>query len=392
MPPCCLPVLRHGTVPEALKADDVPAAMKSILRFLQTVQGQVPCTDAARRTMRHQLTSLTTYFGFPLLFVTLNPADVLHPFTWRHALDTGPQLLHAADLDKHLLDALRSIQLWHVVAEDPTAAVEAFHLHVETFLQQLLDVPTSSTKLASDGIASASARGIFGPLTAAFGSIEPQQRGSLHIHFLLFCYGFQDPRSLLHRFKQQLPLLEAQLWKWIQSIVVTAFEAIPSVLKLPDSSLSNLRPLPYSNANLHVLHQAYAQHVQTSTDHWFSADPSRFLLATDFLEMPFPLDVPKEKPFLPWCLDYVTSLSDPLPWARCCCLTCEPLSFIRACCILARPAPATKENLAAGVTAALASGTGCQSGQACGNALPRNRTCPKTPSRTRPAAYRCIPH
>lgn len=285
--------------------------MKSILRFLQAVQGQVPCTDAARRTMRHQLTSMTTYFGYPLLFVTLNPADVLHPFTWRHALDTPATALPGAHLDQDLLNALRSTQLWHVVAADPTAAVEAFHIHVATFLEELVDVPTTAAQLASDGVASSTGRGIFGPLTAAFGSIEPQQRGSLHIHFLFFCYGFQEPSSLLERFRQQLDLLQSRLWKWIQSVVVTAFEAIPPILHVPDTCLSQLRPLPYSDTNMRLMHQSYADHLLASTNHWFAADVERRLLATDFMDMPFSLDVSMEKPFLPWCLNYVTALSDP---------------------------------------------------------------------------------
>eukprot|EP00435_Cladocopium_sp_Y103_P047646 s1810_g14.t1 len=303
--------LPHGTIPEALSANDVPAEMKSILRFLQTVQGQVPCTDAARRTMRHRLTSMTTYFGYPLLFVTLNPADVLHPFTWRHALDTLPVPLPAANLDQRFLDALRSAQLWHVVAQDPTAAVEAFHLHIETFLQQLVDVPATPAKLPSDGIASSTGRGIFGPLTAAFGSIEPQQRGSLHIHVLFFCYGFQEPSSLLQRFQDRLRMLEARLWKWIQSVVVTAVEAIPPILHAPSSFLSQLRPLPYSDSNMRLMHQSYGDHLLTSTNHWFAAGPCHHLRAADFMEVPFSLDVAAEKPFLPWCLDYLASLSDP---------------------------------------------------------------------------------
>ena len=41
----------------------------------------VPCTDGYRTQMRYEMRALQAWFGFPALFFTLNPADVLHPFT-----------------------------------------------------------------------------------------------------------------------------------------------------------------------------------------------------------------------------------------------------------------------------------------------------------------------
>eukprot|EP00435_Cladocopium_sp_Y103_P038944 s2393_g10.t1 len=302
----------QGSLQDALRSTDVPQNMKHLLRLLQTVQGQVPCTDAARRIMRGELASLTTYFGYPLLFVTLNPADVLHPFTWRHALSTSTEPLPELSLDEHLLQALQSAHLWKLVAQDPTAAVEAFHTHVNAFLQTLLDVPSSSQHLPADGIASRHGNGIFGPLSAIFGSIEPQQRGSLHIHFLLFCYGFHSPQSLIQQFSANLQHLEARLWSWIRSIVVTAFEAIPSIFGLPTSSLQQLRPLPYSDANMMLMHPTKQQHLRDSTDHWFAALPQGLLPAHPPAEHPFRLHLPPNKTFLPWCLDYVHTLQHPM--------------------------------------------------------------------------------
>ena len=161
-------LLRHGSIPDALRSHDIPTAMKAILRCLQAVQGQIPCTDAARRMMRGELTSLITYFGCPSLFVTFNPADVLHPFTWRRGLSTPTTPLRQVQLDQHLLTTLRDANLWRMVALDPTAAVEAFHLHVNTFLSALLKVVPSAQQLPTDGIASIDGQGIFGPTQRSF--------------------------------------------------------------------------------------------------------------------------------------------------------------------------------------------------------------------------------
>ena len=302
---------RHGSVSQALQAKTVSSAMKNMLLLLKITQGTVPCTDSARFLMRKKLQSLTYYYGFPTLFVTLNPADVLHPFTWRCSLLAEHQTLPLENLDSHLAAVLKSTNLWHVVAQDPTAAVEAFHLHINTFLRQLLDISPDSHDLPSDGTASLHGQGLFGPIQAAFGAIEPQQRGSLHIHWVIFLAGFQSPQALLHRFCENLPLLESCLWKWVNSILATSFEHVPSMLGLPLNLLKGLRPLPYSDENLRLMHPTYLQHISDSRDFWFAADPTRLLPA----EGPF-LDPNTNAPvtelvFVPWSAEYMRHLADP---------------------------------------------------------------------------------
>lgn len=63
-------------MPEA-RTDDIPVAMKKTLALLQTVQGAVPCTDAARRIMRSQLASMSQCFGdwCRMRFGSADPCD-----------------------------------------------------------------------------------------------------------------------------------------------------------------------------------------------------------------------------------------------------------------------------------------------------------------------------
>ena len=282
--------------------------MKTILRLLQTVQGTVPCTDAARRVMRQQLASMTKYLGSPCVFLTLNPADVLHPYTWKFALSTDLHVLDPARLDSRLRLALQDVNLWRIVAQDPAAAVQAFHLHVRLFLEILLDVNASATHLEPDGIASSTVRGILTPLSGAFGSIEPQQRGSLHIHFLLFCYGFHSPQTLLRRFATQLPLLESRLWAWVQSIVATAFEAVPRMFALDADALRSRRPFPYSDQNLRVMHPSYRQHILDAGQHWFAGAPAALLPAVEPFINPFTDNLDTGTSWTPWSLEYLRHL------------------------------------------------------------------------------------
>ena len=295
-----------------MQASHISSHMRRILLLLQTTQGTVPCTDAARALMRKRLRSMSYYFGLPLLFVTLNPADVLHPYTWRHSLASSSEPVPACALDSHLRATLQSANLWRLVAQDPTAAVEAFHLHVRTFLRDLLDAATSPDNLPPDGVASLSGRGVFDPLLASFGSIEPQQRGSLHIHFVLWLAGFQSPQDLVRRFRDSLPTLERCLWHWVNSILSTSFETIPCMFNLPADLLRNIRPLPYSDDNMQVMHSSYRQHIVDSQDHWFAAAPDRFLLAEGPFLDPATGEIPTTTTFTPWSADYTTTLlTDP---------------------------------------------------------------------------------
>ncbi|CAL1151019.1 unnamed protein product [Cladocopium goreaui] len=122
----------------------------------------------------------------------------------------------------------------------------------------------------------------------------------------------QGPHVLVQNFAAQLPLLEERLWAWINSIVVTSFEAIPPMFDLPRSTLENLRPLPYSDAQMKLMHPHYRPHLVAASDHWFAADPNNFLYAHDFIDCPFALDMPVQKPFVPWCLDYLATTIAPL--------------------------------------------------------------------------------
>ena len=71
----------RGGLKEALLSERVDSDVKTLLRSMQLTQMKIPCTDGYRTNMRHQMRSLQIWAGLPLLFFTLNPADVKHPFT-----------------------------------------------------------------------------------------------------------------------------------------------------------------------------------------------------------------------------------------------------------------------------------------------------------------------
>ncbi len=136
------------------------------------------------------------------IFLTFNPADVKHPFTFRFSHEHGCQLhVPRINYDAELHQRLCNTNLFHIVASDPVAAVRAFHAHVRTLFQTLLRCAVHPAALAPDGIASDTLPGVFGPVASYYGAVEPQLRGSLHIHMILYIYGFESPQALMQRFE-----------------------------------------------------------------------------------------------------------------------------------------------------------------------------------------------
>ena len=193
-----------GGVPEALRSRAVSEDMKSLFRSMRLVQAAVPCTDGARWAMRNKLKSLHYWLGCPVVFLTLNPADVAHPLTLRYSFQgLALNALPLDPVDASLRRILSEHDLAGLVARDPVSAVRSFYHHVRAMCTDLFCCVASSADLYVDGIASSTNQGILGPVAGLFGAIEAQMRGSLHVHFLLYVYGCDSPQMLLRRFTER---------------------------------------------------------------------------------------------------------------------------------------------------------------------------------------------
>ena len=214
--------------------------------------------------------ALQTWFGMPLLFFTLNPADVLHPLTFHHSVDGSSFLQSGLPLaDDALLAVLRSHKLADIVAKDPVAATRAFHAHVLAFFAHLAGCTIDPAKLALDGVAAGDNEGIFGDCAAAFGSVEPQLRGSLHIHVHLHLYAFTHPQDIADRFASNFEKFKTGILAWVSSITFTSVEALPTFLGLePSGDLSTLRTLPYTPWHQAALAYNLADYVRDATKVW----------------------------------------------------------------------------------------------------------------------------
>ena len=165
--------------------------------------------------------------------------------------------------DLHLEELLRTTNLSSIVAKDPVAAVKAFDLHIRFFFEHLLGCTIDPAKLNSDGVAATGNTGVLGDVFAAYGAVEPQMRGSLHIHMLIHMLGFTSPQKLVEAFQCNWQSIQVRLRSWIESICFTSIEALPKALGLPEpaEALRALRPLPYTSLQREHLGERWADYI-----------------------------------------------------------------------------------------------------------------------------------
>lgn len=166
-------------VASAGKALSTRPATKQLIESMQSVNRNSSWTIFNKKTLRMKAISMIMQLGQPLFWMTLNPADTNSPLVMQLAgvdLDVSSSL--KADMPNYP-ERLR------VIAADPVASADFFHITIQAVLAALLRFG------ASDGDG-----GVLGRIKAYVGMTEEQRRLMLHCHLLVWVYGFNDFASL----------------------------------------------------------------------------------------------------------------------------------------------------------------------------------------------------
>jgi hypothetical protein len=210
--------ITEDEVQQALQAMSAPGRLENanervrgLLRQLRIVGSAVPGSQFARAALRTKITSLIVAEGFPLFFMTVNPADLHHPLL---LLLAGQRL----DLDTDAPDLPPLVERARVVASDPVAAARFFDTFVKAVLSSLVHV--------------------LGPVRAHFGTVEAQGRGSLHLHLLVWIDGYTSPTAIAARLKGY-PDFAARV---VRRIADTISESVPPSLWADDAAAPAAAP------------------------------------------------------------------------------------------------------------------------------------------------------
>jgi len=148
-------------------------AVKLLRRHVDAVAGRVTGTNNERTKNRSQITSTSIATTPPSLWLTWNPCDLHDPLA---QVFVGEDI----DMDKFCATAGPDKQKRAAnISSDPFAAAKFFHYTVRAMIETLFGCKRSRDRIHSH-------TGIFGEVSAYFGVVESQGRGSLHIHMLVW--------------------------------------------------------------------------------------------------------------------------------------------------------------------------------------------------------------
>ena len=194
---------------ESISSKDVTAALGNIskgtymkvsdekigalIKHIKVVGGHVMGSAHMRSILRTKIHALCFNIGLPSLFVTINPADIHSPVALYFA---GVDL----DLDKLLPQEIgTSYERAKIIASHPVATAKYFHCLIKSILKCLV------------------LGGVLGPAKAYFGTVENQDRGSLHLHLLIWLNHNFTPAQLKE--KTQDEDFRQNLLRYLEDIV-----------------------------------------------------------------------------------------------------------------------------------------------------------------------------
>jgi len=145
-----------------------------LMKEVNIITSNMAGSSASRVAMRNEIRSLIMEKGLPSFYITLNFADVYNPLVKFLA---GNDI----DIDKLLPEEIPNFMDQSIlVAKNPFVAARFFNIYMKAFIRSILRYDPSGTDKAG---------GIFGNVSAYYGCVEAQGRGTLHCHMIVWLDG-----------------------------------------------------------------------------------------------------------------------------------------------------------------------------------------------------------
>lgn len=175
--------LRKAGEEEAQHRPITNPAIRHLKHKIHASSGNVIGSDQSRRRLRSQIWGTCAYLGPPTLWMTINPSDLHDPVL---------QVFAGEKIDMNNFNAAfgpAANRRVENVAKDPFAAAKFFNYIVLAILECVFGID-------SRGFSIKSQHGILGRVSAYFGAVEAQNRGTLHLHLLVWLYDTPNPDEM----------------------------------------------------------------------------------------------------------------------------------------------------------------------------------------------------
>jgi hypothetical protein len=153
--------------------------VKQLLKSLSLYGFRQPMSRESRLSMRRKIKSDIIRDGIPAIWFTLNPNDITNPVKLKLAAyrkrdpDEAEAFLTSLDL---------AYKRTRLAISDPLSSAIFFHREVTMFFNDYVNTGKES---------------VFGRISRYFGAVETNERGSLHMHGLLWLRGNMHLTSIL---------------------------------------------------------------------------------------------------------------------------------------------------------------------------------------------------
>ncbi|RTE68233.1 hypothetical protein BHE90_017390 [Fusarium euwallaceae] len=151
--------------------------------------------------MRRKIQALNIWTGMPAIWITVNPNDINNPVKMQLSIHR----LHDHDAAKELLTDLRGrYDRIALSTTDPVSAATFFHREISLFFEKYVRVGQES---------------VFGKISHYYATVETNDRGSLHLHGLLWLEGNIELPSLIDDMaKPEEEEYRAQVVRYLDSV------------------------------------------------------------------------------------------------------------------------------------------------------------------------------
>ncbi|KJZ68594.1 hypothetical protein HIM_12014 [Hirsutella minnesotensis 3608] len=151
--------------------------------------------------MRRKIQAVNIWTGMPAIWITVNPNDVNNPVKMRLSIHR----LHEHDTAKELLADLRGrYDRIALSTMDPVSAAIFFHREISLFFEKYVRTGQES---------------VFGKISHYYATVETNDRGSLHLHGLLWLEGNMQLPSLVDDMaKPEEEGYRAQVVRYLDSV------------------------------------------------------------------------------------------------------------------------------------------------------------------------------
>ena len=171
-----------------------------LIRDIDYVGGKVDGSTTKKKYMRNEIWSLISYQGAPSWYITLSPADINHPIC-----------LYFADTEERFSPTIKHKDIRRkLVGENPVAGARFFHFMVTLFIKHVLGVDADHP-------------GIYGNISAYYGTVEQQGRLMLHLHMLLWIRGCLSPQEIRRCIMDPTLDFQRRLVEYLESTHVGEF-------------------------------------------------------------------------------------------------------------------------------------------------------------------------